>query len=146
MPSAAIKAAELSVKVKRVTFLVFCSMSLLAVSAGILYTSRLASAAPGRPWLWLDAIASSYIGGVSLAVELGSNNTIVEPCHYFPHQRHESLSVDTPSNTSRASSSAVAFDILWAAAGKLGANTYLHLKVGIHHCLAGQIEAYVDPI
>lgn len=74
------EAAELSgIKVKRVTFLVFCSMSLLAALAGILYTSRLASATPTAGLGFeLDAIASSYIGGVSVSGGIGRvTNTIV---------------------------------------------------------------------
>lgn len=74
------EAAELSgIKVNRVTFLVFSSMGLLAALAGMLYTSRLASATPtAGVGFELDAIASSYIGGVSVGGGVGRvTNTIV---------------------------------------------------------------------
>ena len=74
------EAAELSgIKVQRVTFLVFASMGLLSALAGILYTSRLASATPTAGLGFeLDAIASSYIGGVSVGGGVGRvTNTIV---------------------------------------------------------------------
>ncbi len=74
------EAAELSgIKVKQVTFLVFASMGLMAALAGILYTSRLASATPTAGLGFeLDAIASSYIGGVSVGGGVGRvTNTIV---------------------------------------------------------------------
>ncbi|NMB02447.1 MAG: sugar ABC transporter permease [Firmicutes bacterium] len=74
------EAAELSgIKVNRVTFLVFASMGLMSALAGILYTSRLASATPTAGLGFeLDAIASSYIGGVSVGGGVGRvTNTIV---------------------------------------------------------------------
>lgn len=74
------EAAELSgIKVDRVTFLVFASMGLLAALAGMLYTSRLASATPtAGVGFELDAIASSYIGGVSVSGGVGRvTNTII---------------------------------------------------------------------
>lgn len=74
------EAAELSgIKVNRVTFLVFSSMGLMAALAGILYTSRLASATPTAGLGFeLDAIASSYIGGVSVGGGVGRvTNTII---------------------------------------------------------------------
>lgn len=74
------EAAELSgVNVNRVTFLVFTSMSTLAALAGILYTSRLASATPTAGLGFeLDAIASSYIGGVSVSGGVGKvTNTLI---------------------------------------------------------------------
>lgn len=74
------EAAELSgIKVKQVTFLVFASMGLMSALAGILYTSRLASATPTAGLGFeLDAIASSYIGGVSVGGGVGRvTNTIV---------------------------------------------------------------------
>lgn len=74
------EAAELSgVNVNRVTFLVFASMSVLAALAGILYTSRLASATPTAGLGFeLDAIASSYIGGVSVSGGVGRvTNTLI---------------------------------------------------------------------
>lgn len=74
------EAAELSgIKVKQVTFMVFASMGLMSALAGILYTSRLASATPTAGLGFeLDAIASSYIGGVSVGGGVGRvTNTIV---------------------------------------------------------------------
>ena len=61
------QAAELSgVNVRQVTMFAFCSMSVLAALAGILYTSRLQSATPTAGNAFeMDAIASSYIGGVA---------------------------------------------------------------------------------
>ncbi len=74
------EAAELSgIEVTKVTFIMFCSMSMLAALGGILYTSRLASATPAAGvGFELDAIASSYIGGVSVSGGVGKvTNTIV---------------------------------------------------------------------
>jgi putative multiple sugar transport system permease protein len=74
------EAAELSgIKVNRVTFLVFASMGLMSALGGMLYTSRLASATPTAGLGFeLDAIASSYIGGVSVGGGVGRvTNTIV---------------------------------------------------------------------
>lgn len=74
------EAAELSgIKVNRVTFLVFASMGLMAALGGMLYTSRLASATPtAGVGFELDAIASSYIGGVSVGGGVGRvTNTII---------------------------------------------------------------------
>ncbi|MDR1379349.1 MAG: hypothetical protein LBJ36_09920 [Synergistaceae bacterium] len=74
------EAAELSgIKVQKVTFMVFGSMGMLAALGGILYTSRLASATPAAGLGFeLDAIASSYIGGVSVRGGVGKvTNTIV---------------------------------------------------------------------
>lgn len=74
------QAAELSgVNVKKVTMLAFCSMSTLAALAGILYTSRLQSATPTAGNAFeMDAIASSYIGGVAVSGGIGRvTNTII---------------------------------------------------------------------
>lgn len=74
------EAAELSgVNVKKITFFAFASMSMLAALAGMLYTSRLASAsAQAGLGFELDAIASSYIGGVSVNGGIGRvTNTII---------------------------------------------------------------------
>lgn len=74
------EAAELSgIKVNKVTFLVFASMGLMSALGGILYTSRLASATPTAGLGFeLDAIASSYIGGVSVGGGVGKvTNTLV---------------------------------------------------------------------
>jgi len=68
------EAAQLSgVNVKRVTYIVFGSMGMLAALAGILFASRLQSATPTAGTLFeLDAIAAAYIGGVSPAGGIGS--------------------------------------------------------------------------
>ncbi|MEE1196517.1 MAG: sugar ABC transporter permease [Lachnospiraceae bacterium] len=74
------QAAELSgVNVKKVTLIAFCSMSTLAALAGILYTSRLQSATPTAGNAFeMDAIASSYIGGVAVSGGIGRvTNTII---------------------------------------------------------------------
>lgn len=74
------QAAELSgVDVKKVTLFAFCSMSFLAALAGILYTSRLQSATPTAGNAFeMDAIASSYIGGVAVSGGIGKvTNTII---------------------------------------------------------------------
>lgn len=74
------QAAELSgVNVKKITLIAFCSMSTLAALAGILYTSRLQSATPTAGNAFeMDAIASSYIGGVAVSGGIGRvTNTII---------------------------------------------------------------------
>ncbi len=74
------QAAELSgVNVKMVTLFAFCSMSTLAALAGILYTSRLQSAGPAAGvGFEMDAIASSYIGGVAVSGGIGRvTNTLI---------------------------------------------------------------------
>lgn len=74
------QAAELSgVNVKKVTLIAFASMSTLAALAGILYTSRLQSATPTAGLAFeMDAIASSYIGGVAVSGGIGKvTNTII---------------------------------------------------------------------
>lgn len=67
------EAAELSgVNVVKVTSIVFASMGMLAALAGILFTSRLQSATTvAGNGFELDAIASSYIGGVSASGGVG---------------------------------------------------------------------------
>lgn len=74
------EAAELSgVNVRKVTLFCFVSMSTLAALAGILYTSRIGSAATNAGvGFELDAIASSYIGGVAVSGGVGRvTNTII---------------------------------------------------------------------
>lgn len=68
------EAAELSgISVKRITYIVFASMGMLAALAGILFTSRLQSATTTAGTLFeLDAIAAAYVGGVSAAGGVGS--------------------------------------------------------------------------
>ncbi len=67
------EAAQLSgVNVKKITYLVFGSMGMLAALAGILFASRLRSATPQAGTLFeLDAIAAAFIGGVSAAGGVG---------------------------------------------------------------------------
>jgi putative multiple sugar transport system permease protein len=62
-----IEAARLSgINVKKITYIVFCSMSMLASLSGILFTSRLQSASTTAGTLFeLDAVAAAYVGGVS---------------------------------------------------------------------------------
>ncbi|MCR5791886.1 MAG: sugar ABC transporter permease [Lachnospiraceae bacterium] len=74
------QAAELSgINVKRVMMFAFCSMGTLAAIAGILFTSRLQSATPtAGTGFEMDAIASSYIGGVAVSGGIGKvTNTII---------------------------------------------------------------------
>jgi putative multiple sugar transport system permease protein len=67
------EAAKLSgINVKKITYFVFGSMSMLAALAGILYTSRLQSATTTAGTAFeLDAIAAAYVGGVSAAGGVG---------------------------------------------------------------------------
>lgn len=67
------EAAHLSgINVKKITYIVFGSMGMLAALSGILYTSRLQSASTTAGTLFeLDAIAAAYIGGVSAAGGVG---------------------------------------------------------------------------
>lgn len=67
------EAAELSgISVRKITFLVFGSMGLMAGLSGILFASRLKSAMPTAGTLFeLDAVAAAYIGGVSSAGGVG---------------------------------------------------------------------------
>ena len=72
------EAAELSgISVKRITHVVFGSMGMLAALAGILFASRLQSAVTTAGTLFeLDAIAASFVGGVSAA---GGVGTVIGP-------------------------------------------------------------------
>jgi len=67
------EAAELSgVNVKRITLLVFSQMGMLAGLSGMLFASRLQSATTTAGTLFeLDAIAASFVGGVSAAGGVG---------------------------------------------------------------------------
>lgn len=67
------EAAELSgINVKKITYIVFGSMGMLAALSGILFASRLQSATTTAGGLWeLDAIAAAFIGGVSPAGGIG---------------------------------------------------------------------------
>lgn len=74
------QAAELSgINVQRVTLFAFCSVSVMAALGGVLYTSRLQSATPtAGVGFEMDAIASSYIGGVAVSGGVGRvTNTII---------------------------------------------------------------------
>lgn len=68
------EAAQLSgINVKKMTFLVFCSMGFLAALGGIMFASRLRSATPqAGTLLELDAIAAAFIGGASPAGGIGT--------------------------------------------------------------------------
>jgi putative multiple sugar transport system permease protein len=68
------EAAELSgISVKRTTHVVFGSMGMLAALAGILFASRLQSATTTAGTLFeLDAIAASFVGGVSAGGGVGT--------------------------------------------------------------------------
>lgn len=67
------EAAELSgVNVKRITYLIFSQMGMLAALSGMLFASRLQSATTTAGTLFeLDAIAAAYVGGVSAAGGVG---------------------------------------------------------------------------
>jgi putative multiple sugar transport system permease protein len=67
------EAAELSgINVKRLTYVVFGSMGMLTALSGILFASRLQSATTTAGNLFeLDAIAATYVGGVSAAGGVG---------------------------------------------------------------------------
>lgn len=67
------EAAHLSgINVKKITYVVFGSMGMLAALSGILFTARLQSATTTAGTLFeLDAIAAAYVGGVSSAGGVG---------------------------------------------------------------------------
>ncbi|MDK2982122.1 MAG: putative multiple sugar transport system permease protein [Chloroflexota bacterium] len=67
------EAAELSgIDVKKLTFVVFGSMGMMAALSGILFSSRLQSATTVAGQLFeMDAIAAAYVGGVSAAGGVG---------------------------------------------------------------------------
>lgn len=67
------EAAQLSgINVKKLIFVVFGSMGMLAALSGILFASRLQSATTTAGQLFeLDAIAAAYVGGVSAAGGVG---------------------------------------------------------------------------
>lgn len=67
------EAAHLSgINVKKITYIVFGSMGMLAALSGILFTARLQSATTTAGTLFeLDAIAAAYVGGVSAAGGVG---------------------------------------------------------------------------
>ncbi len=68
------EAAQLSgINVRKMTYLVFASMGMLAALGGIMFASRLRSATPqAGTLLELDAIAAAFIGGASPAGGIGT--------------------------------------------------------------------------
>ncbi|WP_141819805.1 multiple monosaccharide ABC transporter permease [Ornithinimicrobium humiphilum] len=68
-----LNAAKLSgVKVKKVNFLIFVNMGLLASIAGIVFSSRMNGAQPGAGNMFeLDAIAACFIGGAAVTGGVG---------------------------------------------------------------------------
>ncbi len=68
------QAAELSgVSVKFTTFMMFISMGFLAGVSGVLFSARMSSASPSTGTLFeLEAIAASYVGGVSARGGIGT--------------------------------------------------------------------------
>lgn len=74
-PSAATsRMAKLSgVRDKRVTFLVFVNMGVLAALAGLVFAARLGSATPSAGLNFeLEAIAAAFIGGASASGGVGT--------------------------------------------------------------------------
>ena len=69
-----LQAAQLSgVDTKRVDFLLFVNMGVLAALAGLIFTGRLNSAGPGAGNLFeLDAIAAAFIGGAAVTGGVGT--------------------------------------------------------------------------
>lgn len=67
------EAAHLSgINVKKITYIVFGSMGMMAALSGVLFTARLQSATTTAGTLFeLDAIAAAYVGGVSAAGGVG---------------------------------------------------------------------------
>ncbi len=67
-------AADLSgIRSKRIDFMLFVNMGMLAALAGIVFTGRLNSAGPGAGNLFeLDAIAASFIGGAAVQGGIGT--------------------------------------------------------------------------
>lgn len=68
------KATKLSgIKTKRIMFLVYVNMGLMAALAGLLFAARLNAAAPSAgQGFELDAIAACYIGGASASGGIGT--------------------------------------------------------------------------
>jgi len=67
------EAAQLTgISVKRITYIVFCSMGIMAALSGILYASRFKSATTTAGTLFeLDAIAAAFVGGASPSGGIG---------------------------------------------------------------------------
>ncbi|CAG9711329.1 membrane hypothetical protein [Clostridium neonatale] len=68
------KATKLSgIKTKRVMFMVYVNMGVMAALAGLLFAARLNAAAPSAgEGFELDAIAACYIGGASASGGIGT--------------------------------------------------------------------------
>ena len=68
------QAAELSgINVRFTTFMMFISMGLLSGVSGVLFAARMSSASPSTGTLFeLEAIAASYVGGVSARGGIGT--------------------------------------------------------------------------
>ncbi|WP_418591433.1 multiple monosaccharide ABC transporter permease [Ponticoccus sp. (in: a-proteobacteria)] len=68
-----VKAAQLSgIKTKRLTFLAFTNMGILAAAAGLVFAARLNTATPKAGFaLELDVIAAVFIGGASMSGGVG---------------------------------------------------------------------------
>ncbi|WP_082565912.1 multiple monosaccharide ABC transporter permease [Arthrobacter sp. Soil782] len=69
-----LQAAQLSgVNTKRIDFMLFVNMGVLAALAGLVFTGRLNSAGPGAGNLFeLDAIAAAFIGGAAVTGGVGT--------------------------------------------------------------------------
>lgn len=69
-----LQAAQLSgVNTKRIDFMLFVNMGVLAALAGLIFTGRLNSAGPGAGNLFeLDAIAAAFIGGAAVTGGVGT--------------------------------------------------------------------------
>ena len=87
------EAAELSgISVKKITYVVFGSMGMLAALSGILYASRFKSATPTAGQLFeLDAIAAAFVGGVSASGGVGKVTGSINRCvgYDVTDERHE---------------------------------------------------------
>jgi putative multiple sugar transport system permease protein len=68
-----VKAAQLSgIKTRRLTFLAFTNMGILAAAAGLVFAARLNTATPKAGFaLELDVIAAVFIGGASMSGGVG---------------------------------------------------------------------------
>ncbi|MHA7190118.1 multiple monosaccharide ABC transporter permease [Arthrobacter sp. MDT2-16] len=69
-----LQAAQLSgINTKRIDFMLFVNMGVLAALAGLIFTGRLNSAGPGAGNLFeLDAIAAAFIGGAAVTGGVGT--------------------------------------------------------------------------
>ena len=106
-------AAQLSgVKTKRVDFLLFVNMGVLAGIAGMVFTARINSALPGAgTGFELDAIAAAFIGGAAVTGGIGTVTGAIDrrPDHGRAEQRH----VDARPRHRGSSSSSRAWCCCW---------------------------------